>query len=233
MKIFRYALVILGLTLMSSHAYSQSYIAYDLSTGVPPPPAYTGNQAFGGTVGMQFDVNAAAIRVTSLGVFDSKGDGFHSTITAYIFNRDTQALVASVPFNGSADTLIGYNRFKTIGNLILNQGHYVIAAGGFTSADPLGNVAFGNGFIADTFNSGGGAISAVGDGVYADDFAGPGAFPNHSQGGSGSLAFNAGTFTYSLDVPEPGSVALMMGMISMGGSLTYRRARRRVSKKSV
>ena len=232
MKIFRYALVALGLTLMASRSRSQDLVAYDLSTATAGN-FYTGQQNFGGTVGMEFDVNSAAIKVTSLGVFDSNRDGFQHVLTAYIFDRDTHNLLAQQSFSGtttgSAGTLIGYHRFKDLTTgLILNAGHYIIAADAFTGSDTLGNETF-SGFKSDTFNSGGGLITSIAPSVYAEAFLGPGTYPNNGFGSA--FAFNAGSFTYSLYVPEPGSVALLFCMIGVGGSTVYQRVRRRNAKK--
>lgn len=234
MKNIRYVLVALGLTLMSSHAHSQTLTAYDLTTATAGP-SYLGNQAYSGTVGMQFDVNAPGILVTSLGVFDGGQDGFHHVLTTYLFDRDTHALLASQTFDGTdPGTLVGYHRFKDIpGGLVLNTGHYVIAAGGFmddfAGSDLLGNATL-PGFVPDTFNDGGGVISSVGTGLYAEVAQGPGFYPGSPL--DGNLAFNAGSFQYSLFVPEPGSVALACSMLGVGGSLAARRRRRRFAKKT-
>ena len=245
MKIFRYALVVLGLALMSSHAHGQSYVAYDLAATATPNGTgglsgqYVGNSNFGGTVGMEFDVNSAAIKVTYLGVFDSGRDGFHNTITAYIFNRDTQSIVTSVAFTPTNSAFqVGYHQFVSVGSdLVLSAGHYIIAAGGFSSADPFGakqTGAFGGNdpaFVSDTFNSGSGnLISSVGDAVFAPN-ATVGTYPSFSQQGSGPLALNAATFIYSLSVPEPGSVGWLIGLAGLGGSLSYLRFRGRALKK--
>jgi hypothetical protein len=236
MKIFRYALVALCLTLLSSHARSQNLIAYDLTTAAAGT-LYTGNQAFGGPVGMAFDVNADGILVTSLGVFDGGRDGFHHVLTTYLYNRDTHALLASERFSGTADatagTLDGYHRFKELaGGLVLNTGHYVIVASGFANdaggADLLGNETLA-GFVPDTFNNGGGVISTVSPSVYGEASYGGDAYPSSNFGGP--LVFNSGTFQYSLFVPEPGSIALFCGLAGLGTSVTFRKARRRLAKK--
>lgn len=236
MKIFRYVLGALCLTLMSSHANSQTFTAYDLST-TTAGGSYVGQQAFAGTMGMEFDVNARAIKITSLGVFDSAADGFHHVLTTYLFNRDTHALIASQSFSGTdvstAGALDGYNRFKAVaGDLVLAPGHYVIAAAGFAN-DGLGADLNGaetlTGFKADTFNNGGGLITAVSPSLYAEAYLGGGAYPTQSFGDA--LAYNTGTFQYSLFVPEPGSVAMLLGLSGLSASLALRKARRRQVEK--
>ncbi|MCW3055580.1 MAG: hypothetical protein JWN14_4750 [Chthonomonadales bacterium] len=230
MKIFRYILVPLCLTLMSSHAHSQSFTAYDLNT-----PGYLGNTNFGGNVGMAFDVNAVNVTVTSLGIFDSGGDGFHHVMTTYLFDRDTHALIASQNFSGTtvltAGTLVGNQRFITLSApVVLGPGHYVVSAYGFLN-DGLGNDRVGAedrpGFVQDTFNDGGGVITAVGPSLYSEAYLGPGVYPTNTLGDA--LAFNAGSF--QLFVPEPSTVALMFSLVGVGGSLALKRARRRGTKK--
>jgi hypothetical protein len=232
MKIFRYILGALCLTLMSSHARSQVITAYDLSTD-SAGPSYSGQQAFGGTVGMKFDVNASNITITSLGVFDSGGDGFHHVLTTYIFNADTHDILAQESFSGTTDatagTLEGYHRFLPLATpLELGPGHYIVASWGFLGGgiNDLNGEESLPGFVSDQFNSGGGVITSVGPSVYADAYLGAGAFPANTIGSS--LAYNAGTFQFF--VPEPGSVAMLFGMGSLGASLAWRKARRRLKK---
>ena len=235
MKIFRYVLAALCLTVMSSHARSQSFTAYDLTTATAGS-SYVGQQAFTGTVGMEFDVNAQSIQITSLGVFDSGGDGFHHVLTAYIFNRDTEAVVASQTFYGTSDStagvLEGYNRFLPVaGTLVLTPGHYVIAASGFAN-DSAGSDMNGaetlTGYVPDTFNDGGGLITAVAPSVFAEAVLGGGAYPNSHFGDA--LAYNAGTFQFTLYVPEPGSVAMVFGLSGAGISLALRKGKRQAKK---
>jgi len=232
MKIFRYILVPLCLTLMSSHARSQTFTAYDLNS-----PGYLGNATSGGNAGMQFDVNAANIQITSLGVFDSGGDGFHHVMTTYIYNRDTHALITSENFFGTTDatagTLIGNHRFLDLAApVILGPGHYLVSSYGFLR-DDLGSDLMGvedrAGFIQDTFNDGGGLITAVAPSLYSEAYLGPGVYPTSTLGDA--LAWNAGTFQYSLFVPEPSSVAFMFSLVGVGGTMAFQRARRRGAKK--
>jgi len=232
MKIFRYILIPLCLTLLSSYAHSQTFTAYDLNT-----PGYLGNTNFAGNLAMQFDVNAANIQITSLGIFDSGGDGFHHVMTTYLYDRDTHALITSQNFSGTttatAGTLIGNNRYIDLATpLILGPGHYVVSAYGFLN-DGLGLDMTGAedrpGFVQDTFNDGGGLITAVSPSLYSEAYLGPGVYPTSTLGDA--LAWNAGTFQYSLFVPEPNTVALMFSLVGVGGSLAFQHARRRGAKK--
>ena len=234
MKIFKYILVGLGLAVMSPNAHSQVITAYDLTSDAAGG-SYVGQQAFSGMVGMQFDVNAANITITSLGVFDSGGDGFHHVLTTYIINKDTHAILAQQSFSGTADgtagTLEGYHRFLGLATpLELGPGHYIVASYGFArgggGTDDLNGEESLPGFVSDSFNSGGGVITSIGPSVYAEAYLGAGAFPDQTIGGP--LAYNAGSFQFF--VPEPGTYAMLFGMGSLGASLALRKARLRRKK---
>src|SRR5688500_11931104 len=57
-------------------------------------PAISGNQSFGGALGMDFNVNQD-IYITALGVFDSGQNGIQNNIDCLIYDRVTQQVVAS------------------------------------------------------------------------------------------------------------------------------------------
>ncbi len=216
----------------STACISQTFTAYDLQTSTAGT-SYAGNQTWSGSIGMAFDVNTA-ISVTSLGVFDSSRDGFHHVLTTYLWNRDTQSLLASQNYTPAAPgTLDGYHRFISIGSLILDPGHYVISSSGFAS-DASGTDRNGNeliaGFTSDVFNSGGGAISMVAPGRYSEA-GNPSAFPGSTLGSA--LWVNGPSFQFGLaPVPEPGVWAFMAsGSILGAGLLRSRRQKRNISKK--
>ena len=78
------------------------------------PAALAGTQAFGGALGMDFDV-AKPIRITKLGVFDDNSDGLTLTLTAMIFNRETQtALATNVFTQEDPGDLVDGSRFKPL-----------------------------------------------------------------------------------------------------------------------
>src|SRR5262245_9914208 len=52
------------------------------------PADTAGNQDFGGTLGMDFDVQNAVL-ITQLGVFDDKSDGLKLPIAARLYDRST------------------------------------------------------------------------------------------------------------------------------------------------
>jgi hypothetical protein len=86
--------------------YAQT-IAYDV-----PPQA--GNQAFGGNLGLDFDV-ISPIVVTQLGAFDNSGNGFVGAVSVQVFNRDTAASVGpSATFTNLVGTLINGSRFLPV-----------------------------------------------------------------------------------------------------------------------
>jgi hypothetical protein len=125
-----------------------------------------GNQAFNGTLGIEFTVNAGyAIDITGLGVYDDYGDGFggsNNRFTVGIFTA-AQDLVVSV--DGTPDSwtpTAGYNIFDVsfVGSIILSAGDYVLAAQGFDNTNNLWNAGFGG--SAPSINDGGGAISFTG-----------------------------------------------------------------------
>ena len=123
---------------------------------------------------MHFDVGKP-IRVTRLGVFDSGGDGLFLTITASLYNRQTQALVTSLVFTPEdPGELIGGSRFKSLATpLILAAGFEgTMSASGYGDAEMNGNTMGALDPVWTTF--GGGAIAFVGGGSYGDD---PTTFP--------------------------------------------------------
>src|SRR5262245_60037221 len=134
--------------------------AYEVPTGT------IGNQTFGGSLGMDFDVNQN-VTLTHLGVFDSGSDGLSSPISARLYNRTTQTEVTSVLNNtGASGTLVGSSRFYALATpLTLTAGfHGTIVAEGYSGAEPNGNQ--GAGALGQTTNSGGGLLSFVGTGRF-------------------------------------------------------------------
>ena len=67
-------------------------IAYHVLAGTP------GNQNFNGALGMDFDIDNPIV-VTRLGVFDDNSDGLFTTLTARIYNRETEEILAELVFD--------------------------------------------------------------------------------------------------------------------------------------
>ncbi|MFL2478000.1 MAG: LamG-like jellyroll fold domain-containing protein, partial [Verrucomicrobiales bacterium] len=86
-------------------------IVYDIEAGT------TGNQDFGGALGMDFDTNAE-LTVTALGAFDEDSDGLNRDINVQLWSRDGAAgveVLAELNFTGDdPGTLEGGQRFKAL-----------------------------------------------------------------------------------------------------------------------
>lgn len=189
------------------------YVAYSVASGA------VGAQNFGGSIGMDFDVGGSPVNMTHIGVFDSGQDGINGTLNAYIYNRDTQTVVAGpFSFSGAGDTLIGGSRFRDIADVTLPANfHGSVVVDGYNAAELL-------------FNTGGtvpGGASALGDGNGLLTFTGtgrfgnPGAFPATADAGPANR-YGAGTFAFQ--VPEPASSMILL--LSTGLFATGRRRTR-------
>ncbi len=178
------------------HTASADIIAYDSVNT-------TGNQGWGGALGMDFSVNAGmTIRVTELGAFDSDQDGFNSPIQIGIFDRNTSLLVGvSATLSGTSQPLVGNSRFFDIADFILGAGDYSIVAVGFNALDLNSNIDFGG--VGPTKNDGG-ALTFTGTARY--DFSPTLLLPSSIDIGP-SNRYDAGTFEFvAIPVPEIGPV---------------------------
>jgi hypothetical protein len=165
------------------------FIAYNVPGGTQ------GNQAYGGALGMDFDVTAD-ITVTRLGVFDDGSDGLNVPIAARIFDRDVSAELAMIEFlPDDPGVLIAGSRFKALESpLALLAGfHGTIVASGYGGAERNGNQGVGP---VDnlTTDDGGCRISYVGLGRFGND---PVGFPGTPDGGPPNR-YAAGTFEFQV-----------------------------------
>ncbi len=160
--------------------------AYVVETGI------AGNQAFGGTLGMDFDAEAD-IDITHLGVFDDGSDGLNLTITARLFDRDSQAELASAVFTPEdAGELIGGSRFKELAEPVSVPAgfHGLIAASGYGEGETLVNRGVVPGVTTDSHGC---LIAFVGTGRWGVD---PALFPDNVNSSFVANPFGAGTFQF-------------------------------------
>jgi hypothetical protein len=162
------------------------------STAFAVPAGTVGNQGNAFTYGESFAVNKP-IELTSLGAFDSGGDGFTQTITVVLYDQATQKILAQMTFTpDDPGTLVGGSRFKALAQpLTLLPGFKgVIAAYGFGGADPAGDAGLSApAWTTDddvgrlTFNNGISASTA-------------GAFPTTKNPSAFADPYAAGTFQF-------------------------------------
>ncbi len=160
------------------------------------PAGTVGSQAFANGYGMDFDVKTN-ILISSLGVFDSAGDGLTNvTLTTQIYRRtnNTGTVLATLALSSTDQgTLIGGSRFKALpAPLILEPGTYSVVSYGYNAANPGANIGTGNTKTWAT-DDGGGLIEFVGASRYGSG--GPGTFPTTVDVGPVDR-YGAGTFEY-------------------------------------
>jgi len=168
------------------------------------PAGTAGNQAFNGSLGMDFDV-ANRIEVTRLGCFDDNSDGIWLPISVRLYNRDTQEVLASADFvPGDDGTLEGGSRFRNLGTVLTLPTGFrgTIVAEGYGAGERNGN----RNPAPWTTDTGSGSIAFVGGGRYNFPVI-PGAFPEGIDGGP-ATRYAAGTFEFRTLPPEkPGAPA--------------------------
>jgi len=177
-------------------------IAYSTPAGTP------GTQAFGGSLGMDFDVENPVI-VKRLGVFDENSDGLKLYLAARIFNRDTQEILAELYFAPEdPGDLIDGMRFKPLPEPLRLEAGFkgVIQADGYGAEERLRNGGNTN-LINWTVNSGNGSLKFVGTSRYGLS---AGAFPDVADGGP-AARYAAGTFEFEVLPPvRPGKPTLVV-----------------------
>ena len=165
-------------------------VAYSVPAGTP------GNQIFGGALGMAFDVERPVI-ITSLGAFDSAGDGIQQPISVRLYDRDAYKVVASATFEpGNDGNLIDGSRFLPLATplalpagfkgMIVTSGYGDLEPNGNAGSTPLGLTTFAGGCLAFTGRS-----------FYSVDAS---AMADTADGGPANR-YAAGSFTFEPDVP--------------------------------
>jgi len=175
------------------------------------PAGATFNQQHNGLLGMDFDVTGPdGIIVSRLGAFDSGQDGILGTINVGIVDRSTGLVVGEVlTFSGDAGDVVDGSRF-------LNLSTPITLANGFQgSITAQGYGQEGNGNFTDfsAIDDGGGLINFVGGARWGGDVAI--SLAANADGGPANRYY-AGTFDYQ-PVPEPGSLALLLGAVGLLG----------------
>lgn len=166
-------------------------------------PAASGNQALGGLLGLDFDIENPIV-IHRLGVFDDSADGLKRSLTARIFNRETEEVLAEVSFAPGEGVLIEGKRFKALEPPLRLEAGFkgVIQADGYGDEERLLNSHGDTNAIVWTLHDGNGSIRFVGSSRWASR---PGGFPNVIDQGP-AARFSAGTFEYEVLPPErPGT----------------------------
>jgi hypothetical protein len=187
------AAMLLALAAMASVVLAADTVAYNVPAGTP------GNQAFTGSLGMDFNV-VTDIVVTQLGVFDDNTDGLQAPLQARLYQRDdanpcNTVLLATIDFplddQGTDGGFGDSSLYKPLPNPItLPAGTTAcIVASGYGALEMNGN--------SRSFwytDDGGGLINFVGGGRFGDP-AHPEQYPMSVDGGPANR-YAAGTFVY-------------------------------------
>lgn len=198
--------------------------AYEIITPTP------GNQAYGGAVGMDFDVTQP-IQITALGCFDDTGNGIASgtTITVVLWRRNNagtpdapgddtgSALLTRTNFTALAPgTLVGGQRFKILPTALnLNAGSYTIVAYGYGAKERFHNAGIESNAGLTLLHDTEGAIRFVGRSRYSDVTA---SFPTTTD--TLLAQYAAGTFRY---VTKPTAYATdLTAMRNASASVAFR-----------
>ncbi|MBE7503756.1 MAG: fibronectin type III domain-containing protein [Verrucomicrobiales bacterium] len=171
------------------------------------PELKEGNQAFGGSLGMHFNV-ARSIQITRLGVYDEYGDGvLNLTLRASVWNRQTREKLAELEFTPeSPGEPTGGSLFKTLPSpLVLSAGFQgTIVAYGYGAGERLFNTGNRPDDVALLATFDGGSLMFVGASAYS---ATPGDFPGVADGGPANR-YAAGTFYFEPRTDEPPTITI-------------------------
>jgi hypothetical protein len=171
-------------------------------------------------MGWQFSTNVA-VTVSSLGAFDDSNNGLVESHNVGIYNSVGTLLVSAIVPSGTAGTLISGFRYTSISPFILASGQqYTIASTNVNEVWAYGQGATGvvvNPAINVPANSG---VFAAGGGTLS--------FPTTKPNQPAGYQFIAGPdfLIGAATVPEPGSVALLIGTGTTGVLFLLRRRKK-------
>jgi len=217
MKHLKFLAAFVALALVASTARAD-FQAYNATTGT------TGNQSFGGSVGLDTSVVSNTV-INYLGVYDSGLDGLAAAHVVNLYLRTSQTtgtLVGTVTVASgvSAGLINGYRIAKLGAPLTLLAGNvYTVVVDNMT-ADLMYNTGTA-GSPPGPLNTNGGTLAfnaTNANGLYGRyDFTSGAIFPTISDTLSFNFPYGAGTFGFV--IPEPSSVALLgiglSGMIAL------------------
>jgi hypothetical protein len=195
----------------------------------------TGNQTYGGNLGLDFNV-VSPILVTGIGAFDDSGDGIAPPITVGIFQRlpggnpdldVAGSLISSTveTISGTGNPLVGGYRFITFANpIFLAAGFYTIDAVGFGGSNPNGNENNPTPPFSVSTDSGGGLINFVGTGRF--DTVSTLNYPTLSSADQGFPGltpepFAGASFTF-IAAPLPSSASCGVVLLGILGMMKFR-----------
>ena len=222
------AVAALGMFGMMRPAHAQT-AAYDFSNTFAN--AYSGGNL---NLGFEF-APTAAISVTSLGLFDSRQDGLVNDHAIGLWDTSGTLIASATVSSGVTDPLVGKFRYVSISPITLSAGtHYVIGASypysnNVPESSQDGFVLSANGFSpALTGFKTSKEITYI---TSRDDGGASLTFPalfGSALGVNGPGFFGPNfLFTPAASaVPEPGSVALLVGMAVVGAGVLRGRRRR-------
>jgi hypothetical protein len=171
-------------------------------------------------LGWQFTTNVA-VTVSSLGYFDNNNDGLVESHNVGIYNSVGTLLVSAIVPSGTAGTLVSGFRYTSISPFVLASGQSFTIAG--TNVNEVW--AFGSGATGVVINP---AINVPANSAVFAGSGGTLSFPTTKPNQPTGYQFFAGPdfLIGAATVPEPGSVALLIGTATTGLLVTLRRRKK-------
>lgn len=180
-------------------------------------------------LGMDFDV-LQHVGIYALGIFDDYGNGLQSPHAVRIYDRNTQAVLASVLINPGDGYLRNYFRYVDLpAPLFLDPGAQIVIAAGYVAGNLDRNANSHDGtrdpnplvFDAPYFDN-------VGISRFIGDANAFPAIPDTVLVPGPANRYHAGSFRYGTPNPEPGTM-LLLGLAGAGAAWRRKRANARRS----